>query len=149
MFADSVLQAARSLFSCFWCLPLLGEACLEACEGFLWEGSLPAHWWVELDLGPLVGRAMSRGMSRGDCGLRKSLGNLPVDGWGCVPGLLVVWPEAFQHWRLQAVLLGPDVGTNDPSRCLPQEEFMQLSTSQYLATSVHMPSVSHSWPQPP
>ena len=60
-------------------------------------------WWVELGLGPLVGKAMSRGMSRGSCGLRKSLGSLSTDGWGCVPTQFVVWPEAFQHWSLQAV----------------------------------------------
>ena len=48
-------------------------------------------WWVELGLGPLVGKAMSRGMSRGSCGLRKSLGSLSTDGWGCVPTQFVVW----------------------------------------------------------
>ena len=41
-------------------------------------------------------------MSRGSCGLRKSLGSVFADGQGCVPTLLVVWPEASQHWILQA-----------------------------------------------
>ena len=30
-----------------------------------------------------------------------TLGSLSSDGWGCVTILLVVWPEAFQHWNLQ------------------------------------------------
>ena len=64
---------------------------------------MPAHWCMELDIGPQVGRAMSRGMSRGGCGLRKSLGSLSADGWGCVPTQLVVWLVASQHWSLQAV----------------------------------------------
>ena len=33
---------------------------------------MPAHWWVELGLVHLVGRAMSRGVFRGGCGLRSS-----------------------------------------------------------------------------
>ena len=62
-----------------------------------WEGLVPALWWVGLCLVLLVGRAMSRGMSRGVSGLRVTLGSLSADGWGCVPVLLVVWPEASQH----------------------------------------------------
>ena len=58
------------------------------------------HWWVELSLSPLVGRAMSKGMSRGGCGFRKSLGNLYADEWDLVPALLIVWPETSQHWLL-------------------------------------------------
>ena len=59
---------------------------------------MPAHWRVELGLGPLVGRAMFRGSSW----LRKSLGSLSADGWGCVP-VQLVWPKASQHWSVQAV----------------------------------------------
>ena len=62
-----------------------------------WEGFVPAHWWVKLDLGSLVGRAV------GGCGLRKTLGSLSVDKWSYSPTLFVVWPEASQHWSLQAV----------------------------------------------
>lgn len=29
-----------------------------------------------------------------------------ADGWSCVLTLLVVWPEAFQHWSLQDVVWG-------------------------------------------
>ena len=31
---------------------------------------------------------MSRGVSRGGCELRKSLGSVSADGWGCVPASL-------------------------------------------------------------
>ena len=48
------------------------------------------HWWVELDLVSLVGRTVSSGMFRGGWGLRKTLGSLSDDGWGCVLTLFVV-----------------------------------------------------------
>ena len=67
-----------------------------------WEGLVPTHWRVELGFGFLVNRAMSRGVSRGGCGLRKSLGSLSADGWGCVPTKLAVWSKASQHGSLQA-----------------------------------------------
>ena len=35
---------------------------------------VPADWWVGLGLDPLVVRAISRGMSVGSYGVRKSLG---------------------------------------------------------------------------
>ena len=38
--------------------------------------------------------------------LSKTLIHLSADGWGCVPSLLVVWPEATQYWRLQALWWG-------------------------------------------
>ena len=66
-------------------------------------GPVPAQWWVELGLGPLVGRAVSMDVSRGGYGLRKPLGSLTADGWDCVPAQLVAWPEASQHWCLQVV----------------------------------------------
>ena len=53
-------------------------------------GLVPAHWWVELGLVPLAGRTV---FSKQLC----------ADGWGCVPTLLVVWPEASQHWSLQVL----------------------------------------------
>ena len=56
-----------------------------------------AHWWFELDLVPLVGRAISKFVFRGGSELSMALGNLSADGWGCVAILLVVWPEVFQH----------------------------------------------------
>ena len=64
---------------------------------------MPAHWWVELGLVPLVGKAVSRGMFRGVCELGATLSSLSVDGWGCVPTLLVVWPEVSQHGACRLV----------------------------------------------
>ena len=49
-----------------------------------WEGLMPAHWWLELCLFPLVVRAMSRGVFRGIFGLRTTLGSFSADGWFCV-----------------------------------------------------------------
>ena len=34
-----------------FCSPLVGEADLEACSGFLVGGAVPLHWWLELGLG--------------------------------------------------------------------------------------------------
>lgn len=53
-----------------------------------------AHWWMELSLGPLVCRLLSRGCLEVAVGSRKSLESLSVDEWGCVPALLAVYPEA-------------------------------------------------------
>ena len=44
---------------------------------------MPAHWWVQLGLVPVVGRAMSSGVFRGGCELCTALGSLSADGWGC------------------------------------------------------------------
>ena len=55
---------------------------------------MPALWWVELDLVPLMGRAMSGGAFWGVCELSMTLGSLSADGWVCVPVLLAVWHEA-------------------------------------------------------
>ena len=33
----------------------------------------------------------------------KALIQLSADGWGCIPSLLVVWPEATQPWGLLAL----------------------------------------------
>ena len=48
------------------------------------------------------------------------LGSLSADGLGCIPALLVVWPEAFQHRSLQAV--GPALGANDPIKMSSSKE---------------------------
>ena len=47
-------------------------------------------WWVGLDLVFLGGRAASGGVFWGVCELSMNLGSLSVNGWGCVPVLLVV-----------------------------------------------------------
>ena len=115
-------------FPCFWCLPPVGEVGLEASASFLWEGPVPAHWWVVLGPGPLVGKAMSRGVSIGSCGLRKSLGSLSAGGRGCVPAQLVVWPEA-SHPALAPTgyWVGPGLGANEPRCWLPAAVFMRLN----------------------
>ena len=68
-----------------------------------WGGLVPAHWWVELGLVPLVGRVVSRGVFIGGCLLRTTLSSLSAAGWSCVPTPLVVWTEASWHWSPQAV----------------------------------------------
>ena len=54
------------------------------------DGSSPMV--VGVVLVPLVGRAV----------FRKTGNHLLADRWGSVPILSVVWPEASQHWSLQA-----------------------------------------------
>lgn len=44
---------------------------------------MPALWWVELDLLPLV--VMSSGVFTGGCELSTTVGNPSADGWGSVP----------------------------------------------------------------
>ena len=38
--------------------------------------------------------------------LSKTFIRLTADGWGWVPSLLVVWPEATQHWSLPGLFAG-------------------------------------------
>ena len=71
---------------------------------------MPAHWWVELILSPLVGGALSLGMIRGGCVPRRQpcacllmgravlspsllfgLGLLRSDGWGQI---FPKWPPS-------------------------------------------------------
>lgn len=54
-------------------MPPMGEAHLEPSAGLLLGRAMSGQGW---GLGPL----MSRGMSRGGYGLRKSLGDLSADG---------------------------------------------------------------------
>ena len=58
-----------------------------------WQGLVSGCWWLDLVLVPLAGVTM----------LRKTLSILSADGSGSDPSLFVVWCEASQHWRLQAV----------------------------------------------
>ena len=98
----SLFLRLQNWSSCFWCLSpgrwgwSRGLCRLSSARnrhlptgGWSWVLSL---WWA----GPCQ-------VSRGSCGLRKTLGSLFVDRWNCVPNLLVVWPETFQHWSLQAI----------------------------------------------
>ena len=52
---------------------------------------MPVFWWMRLDLVFLVGKSTSSGVFWGVCDLIMILGSLFASGWGCVPGLLVVW----------------------------------------------------------
>lgn len=62
---------------------LLGEPGLET-FGISWHKVLvPAHWWLDLGLDPLMARAIPRSMSRW-LGSRPVLGSLSADRWGCV-----------------------------------------------------------------
>ena len=63
-------------------------------QAFSYDGLVRAHWWVELGLVLLVGRAVSKGVSVGSCGLGMTLGIVSAGGWDCVPALLIDWTEA-------------------------------------------------------
>ena len=69
---------------------------------------MPAHWWVGLGLDSLVVRAMSRGMSRGSYGVRKSLGTfLLMSGTGLCPCGFSGWPgwgPNESQWQPQVVV---------------------------------------------
>ena len=58
----------------------------------------------------------------------------------CVPAMLVVWPEAFQHWSLQAVGWGQVLASDD---CI-QDSSHQWILPSTSATSVLAHTVSHS-----
>ena len=112
-----------------------------------WEGPVPAHSWLELSLAPLVSRAISRGMSRGGCGIRKSLGCLSVDEWDCVPAMLVGWPKASQHSSLQAVRWGQVLVLMLQARCQLSDEYSWICLlPSFMSHSCHRATVS---PPPP
>ena len=54
------------------------------------EWCLCSSWWSWI-LFPVMSWTALDGMFWGFCELRKTLGCLSADGWGCVPILLVVW----------------------------------------------------------
>ena len=56
------------------------------------EWCLCSSWWSWI-LFPVMSWTALDGMFWGFCELRKTLGCLSADGWGCVPILLVVWHE--------------------------------------------------------
>lgn len=89
---------------------------------------------------------MARGVSNGGCVLRKSLGSQSVDGWGCVPTMVVVWPKVSQHQSLQALgwgqVLVPKTGSF-------QERSHRLTVPSISATSVCVPMLSPKSPRLP
>ena len=64
----------------------------EAHAGFLLGEIGTCPLMFGMTLGPLVSRVVLRGVFKGGCVLRKTLGSLSDDEWVCVPTLLVVWP---------------------------------------------------------
>ena len=68
--------------------------------------------------------------------LSKTLIHLTADGWGWVPSLLVIWPEATQHWSLPGLFGGANGGLWEGSR--------QRVLPRTSAASVLVPTVSHS-----
>ena len=55
--------------------------------------------------------------------LSKTLIHLTVDGWGWVPSLLAVWPEATQNWAYLGSLVGL---MTDSGRAHAKEYFSEL-----------------------
>ena len=119
--------------------PWGGEVDPGASAGFLVGGTDATLLWVELGLVPLTGKTMSRFVFWGVCELSTTLDSLSADGCVCVSILLIVWPEAFQHWSLQVVgwhwVLLP--------KCGPLGELPGAS-----ATSVLFATASYSQPSP-
>ena len=80
----------------------MGEAGLEACAGFLAGGAAVrplvggAGSWPSGGLGPCVGASP-------EAAVGSLVFSLFAGGWGYVLTYLIVWPEVFRHWRLQAV----------------------------------------------
>ena len=72
--------------------------------------------------------------------LRKTLIPLSADAWGWVPSLLVVWPEATQHWSLPGLFGGANgrVWEGSCQGVLPRTS----------AASVLVLTVTHSHPPP-
>ena len=66
-------------------------------------------WWVEVS---------------------KTLIYFSADEWGWVPSLLVVWPEATQHWSLPGSLVGLMV---DSGRAQAKEYFPELLLPVFLS----------------
>ena len=90
-FVDSVCSLQDFSFLASGACPLVVEAGLETCAG--------------VGLGPLVGRAMSRGVSRGVCGLRKSLGACLLMG-GAVSPLSLLFGLRHSSTRAYRLLGG-------------------------------------------
>ena len=73
--------------------------------------------------------------------LSKTLIHLSADGWGWVPSLLVLWPEATQHWSLLGLFGGANGGLWEGSH--------QGVLPRASAASVLVLTVRHSHPPPP
>ena len=94
---------------------------------------------------PLVGGAVARGESKGGWGLRKSLGSQSADGRGCVPTLVVVWPEVSQHQSLQAFGWGQVL----VPKWQPPGELAQMNCPQHFCHQCLCPHSEPHHPLPP
>ena len=72
--------------------------------------------------------------------LSKTLIRLTADGWGWVSSLLVVWPEATQHWSLPGLFGGANGGLWEGSH--------QGVLPRTSAASVLVLTVNHIQPPP-
>ena len=91
---------------------------------------------MELDLGPLGGKAMSKGVFRGGCRLRKSLVSLSANGCICVmPSQLF----DLRHPSTGACRLLVGFGTNEARWQSPAAVFTWLNVCKYVCTSVYVP----------
>ena len=102
--------------SCFCCLPSGGWGSLSG----LWKFPDGRDWWW--------------------AELSKTLIRLSADGWSWGPSLLVVWPEATQHWSLPGLFGGANGGLWEGS--------CQVVLPRTSAATVLVLTVGHSHPQP-
>ena len=111
--AEDLVLICDCYLPCFWCLPLGGQGWSRGLfQASWWEALVHAHSWVELGLGPLVGRDVWAGTC------------LKVV-WGSGPALWVVWPVSpsigscrlsggarshSQRWKKCLLLTGVNIG---------------------------------------
>ena len=110
-----------------------------------WEGLVPAHWWVQPGLVPLVGRVLSGVvLIRQLWAPENFINSLSADGWGCAPVLLF----GLRHPSTGACrLLGGARSWWEDGYL--QEGPCQWVLSKTLAASVFVSAVNHSHPLPP
>ena len=102
---------------------------------------LPTYGWTWFLT--ISGAGLCQGVCLvGSCGLRKTLGSLCADWWGCVPALLV-WLQVSQRWSLQAVGSGPDLG----EKIAPSKRLPPMSTPQNYCHQCFCPC-SEPYPSP-
>lgn len=83
--------------SCFWCLPPCGWSWYRGLlQVSWWEGLVPDHWQVELNLVPWEGGALSLGAIRDGSVPGRTLGSLLVGG--LCPHSIWCLAWGFQSW---------------------------------------------------
>ena len=117
----------------------MGEVVPWTCVGCLVGGIGACPTDVELGFVPLVGRAMLRGLFRASYVSRRTLNGLTLMGGSLFP-LFVVWPEASQHWCLEALGWGWFLFPKWP---IPRE-LMPMIIPWWPLPPLPAPTVSHS-----